>query len=123
MKRMHKTAEAIAATLDADLRLLVSPEALTALSHEPLPELDLHFIDVDIDSLPPPATPPRPPVGAHRAAGAAPAGRTLRTTIRLPRAVVDAFKREAAATGKPYQSLIVRALRDHVARAAKLGRT
>lgn len=39
-------------------------------------------------------------------------GHTVRTTIRLPRAVVEEFKRRAVADGKRYQMLIVAALRE-----------
>lgn len=108
---MHKTR-----TLKDELALLgLDQDAIMAASDLPVEALTEPFMDLELEPLtfdldvagmsptePPPVEPA--PVGAST--------KSVRTTIRLPNDVLAELKRRAAADGKRYQTMLVRALRD-----------
>lgn len=119
MTRMHKTIDEIEAKLMADLENLVGKETLNSIFAMPMKEFDIAVGDLD---LPPPdfdidySSPAAPAEDEPRAAATTSSGKTVRVSIRLPIAVIDAFKARAITERKGYQTLIVRALREHLGR-------
>jgi len=119
MKRMHKSLDDIEAALHSDLDALVSTETLESISAGPLAPLDIPFLDLDLPPSDFHIDCSSPPIG--RPAATLPttgSGKSVRVSIRLPAAVIEEFKKRAVVERKGYQTLIVRALRAHLARAA-----
>jgi uncharacterized protein (DUF4415 family) len=93
--------------IDVDVQDLDLPKAdLDGL------ELELPGIDLDAALS---TRAPTAPVASLPVAMPSGTGRSVRTTIRLPRSVVEEFKRRAVTDGAGYQTLIVRALREWLA--------
>lgn len=78
------------------------------------PDFEVEMLDFDVDAPPTPRA-PAPAMPSAPITMPAGTGHTVRTTIRLPRGVVEDFKRRAADGGKRYQTLIVTALREWLA--------
>lgn len=116
---MHKTIDEIEAKLMADLENLVGKETLNSICGMPIKEFDIPVGDLD---LPPSdfdidysSSRVAPADDEPRAAPTTSSGKSVRVSIRLPTAVIDGFKKRAALEHKGYQTLIVRALREHLA--------
>lgn len=94
--------------LDPDFRLHdIEVEALDI--NIDLPEIELAELDLD---TPPPKRPPAAPSATPSSTMPSGSGKSVRTTIRLPRHIVLEFKRLAMIDGRGYQTLMVRALRE-----------
>jgi hypothetical protein len=118
MSRMHK---AKIPTAPADLSTLENEIAALEVAELVIDVADLREIPVlDAEALlsfPCTGSPTQSPgVPLPRAAPTPVTGvaKSQRTTIRLPPDVLNHFKATAATEGKPYQTLIIAALREHM---------
>ena len=117
MKKPHQT------DLDRDLELLgLSREKLATAAAMPLEAMIFSAEELELPEngpagqLPParpidPATTPKPTTGGAGASG------TTHTTIRIPTALLEAYKAKATSLGIGYQTLIKRVLQDAWARS------
>jgi len=88
-------------------------------------DMDVPFLDIELPELDLSASPtalaPSTQTSSPSITMPAGTGKSVRTSIRLPRSLVEAFKRRAITEGKPYQTLMVRALREWLVAAGKSG--
>jgi uncharacterized protein (DUF4415 family) len=109
--------------LDRDLESLgLSREKLAAAAELPVAEMTFSAEELELPENgpagePPPARPIDPATTPNPTTGSAGASGTTHTTIRIPTAVLDAYKAKATSLGIGYQTLINRVLQDAWARS------
>lgn len=85
-------------------------ERALAVADQPITAMNFDFDDLDYDDLH--AGSPAAPVKAPSAAAPVPSlSGTSPICIRVPARVIHAFKAESAKTGRPYQTMMNRALK------------